>query len=84
MTPTAETLTLFVDVDRKSGVLGLSASDASAAEKLNAELRSQAGLGPLILTIGKNWEVPFVFDGSDVSLERMFIVMGLFGFGVYL
>ncbi len=84
VTPTAETLTLFVDVDRKSGVLGLSASDASAAEKLNAELRSQAGLGPLVLTIGKNWEAPFVFDGSDVSLERMFIVMGLFGFGVYL
>ena len=85
VTPSAKTLTLFVDFDRKSGVLRLSASDSGAAEKLSAYLLGLGlGLGPLIPTAGKNWETSLVFDGSEASFERLFTVMGLFGFGVYL
>jgi hypothetical protein len=82
VTPNAEALTFFVDFDKKVGVLRLfsSATDEGAAAKINARavLPRFSRVGPGV------WETRSPLAGDDDSAERMFVVMNLFGFGIYL
>lgn len=82
VTSTATSLSFFADADKKTVVLRLYASDGSTAEKLNAH----AGMPlPLLTPVGKgSWEATLPLSGDEASLERLFVAMGLFGFGVYL
>jgi hypothetical protein len=82
VTSTATSLSFFADPDKKTVVLRLFASDGSTAEKLNAH----AGLPlPLLKSVGEGfWEATIPLSGDEASVERVFVAMGLFGFGVYL
>lgn len=85
VTPSAEALTFFVDPKQKTGVLRLLASDDSAAEKLNAAMtKARAALPPLKPSGTGAWESMVPFAGDQHTGERMFDVMGLFGFAIYL
>jgi len=84
VTPSAEALIFFLDSNKKS-VLRLLASDDRTAEKMNAGI-SKAGVGwpPLKASGARAWETAISFSGDEQSAERTFIVVGLFGFPVYL
>jgi hypothetical protein len=80
VTSTATSLSFFADPDKKTVVLRLFASDGSTAEKLNARKAL-----PLLKPVGKgSWEATIPLSGDEASVERLFVAMGLFGFGVYL
>ena len=85
VTPAAESLIFFVDADKKVGVLRLLASDNSTADKINSAMASARSVFPPLKTSGGGAsETMIPFAGDEATSERMFMVMGLFGFGIYL
>jgi hypothetical protein len=85
VTPAAESLIFFVDVDKKVGVLRLLASDNSTADKINSAITSaRSAFPPLKTSGGGASETMIPFAGDEATSERVFMVMGLFGFGIYL
>lgn len=82
VTPNAEALAFFLDFDKRVAVLRLlcSATDESAAAKIDARrvLPSFKPTGPGV------WEIVMPLTGNEGSAERLFAVMDLFGFGIYL
>jgi hypothetical protein len=85
VTPSAEALIFLVDMQTKVGVLRLLASDDSTQEKINAAMtKARAALPPLKPSSAGAWETIIPLAGDEKTGERMFDVMGLFGFGLYL
>lgn len=85
VTPSAKALMFLVDFQKKEGVLRLLASDKSTADKLNSAMRnSRVTLPPLEASNVGAWETVIPLADNERTIERMFIVMGFFGFGVYL
>lgn len=85
VTSTARDLIFLVDFKEKRGLLRLLASDASTADKLNsAPMDPSMALPPLRRSAPGVWEAAFPFTGRLQTEDRMFVVMGLFGFGIYL
>jgi len=82
VTPSAKALTFFLDFDKRIGVLRMfcSAADDSPTVKIDARAAlprfRQAGPGV--------WETRTQLTGNEDSAGRMFVVMYLFGFGIYL
>jgi hypothetical protein len=82
ITRDAEALFFYTDADDKPGVLGLLSSpqDKDAAKILNTKPLS-LGLQPH----GSGaWQTTISFGGNEESFDRVFAVMGLFGFAIYL
>ena len=85
VTPTAENLIFFLNPAQKSAVLRLLASDESTAEKINAEMvKTRITWSPFRPTGAGAWETTISFSGDENSADRTFVVIGLFGFPVYL
>jgi hypothetical protein len=85
VTPSAEALIFSADFQNKKAVLRLLASDDSTAAKMNAAMtKATAALSPLKPSGTGVWETTIPFAGDRDTGERMFEVMWLFGFGVYL
>ena len=85
VTPSAEALIFFADPMRKTGVLRLFGADDSATERLNAAMSKAKAALPRLKPSGEGaWEAMIPFAGDQETVERMFDVMGLFGFAVYL
>lgn len=82
VTPGAEALTFSLDLDKRVGVIRLfsSLTDEGSAAKLNA----RAMLPPLKRASPGIWEAKILLSGDERSAQRMFGVMYLFGFGIYL
>jgi hypothetical protein len=75
----------FVDAQRQAGHLRLLASDRSTADKLNAGMTEAKSALPLLKPVDEGaWGVSVEFADDERTKERIFIVMGLFGFGIYL
>ena len=77
----AEALMFYIDFDKKEGVLRLfsSVTDESTPAKMNTlpALPRFKRSGPGV------WETVTLFTGDEDSFERMFAIMYLFGFGIY-
>jgi hypothetical protein len=85
VTSAAKDLIFLADFKRKRGLLRLLATDASTADKINAAPTDPAiALPPLKPTTRGVWEAVIPFAGNEQAAGRMFIVMSLFGFGIYL
>jgi hypothetical protein len=85
VTPSAENLIFFADPKQRMGALRLLAADDTATEKLNASMAKAKTELPQLRQSGRGaWEAVILFTGDQASAERMFDVMGLFGFAVYL
>lgn len=85
VTPSAEALIFFADPIQKTGVLRLLDADGGSRGKLNAAMsKAKAPLPPLRPSGEGAWEAMIPFAGDQETGERMFDVMGLFGFAVYL
>jgi hypothetical protein len=82
VTSSAEALFFYVDVDNKSAVVGLfsSRNDQTTAENLNAQLHSFR-LEP---HGSAAWQASIPLAGNEESFDRVFMVMGLLGFAIYL
>jgi hypothetical protein len=82
VTPGAQALIFFPDLERKVGVLRLlnSPEDERTAENFN----SSAKLPPFKPSGSGAWETIIPFSSDEKTLERMAVTMGLFGFGLYL
>lgn len=84
VTPSAEALIFFLDSD-KMGVLQLDASDSTTATRINASMaKTNISWPPLRPSASAIWTTAITFSGDERSADRIFIVMGLFGFAVYL
>jgi hypothetical protein len=84
VTPTADALMFFMNRDRKTGILRLLASDGSTADRLNKTMAA-SNTWTLLKPSGPGiWEAAIPFSGDEASSERMFIIVGLLGFAVYL
>ena len=85
VTPGAEALIFFLNSDKRTAVLRLLASDDSTTEKINAEMaKANIAWPPLKPSGPGTWETTISFSGDENSADRTFIVVGLFGFPVYL
>jgi len=85
VTSSAEALIFLLNSDKKAGVLRLLASDDSTAEKMNAQMaKAKIEWTPLKPSGRGAWETTIPFSGDEQSADRTFIVVGLFGFPVYL
>lgn len=85
ITPSSDTLVFFVNSDKRTGVLRLTASDKSAADQINAGMTAaKIAWLPLKPSGARTWETTIPFSGDEASADRTFIVAGLFGFAVYL
>jgi hypothetical protein len=85
VTHSAQDLIFFADAKHRTATLRLLATDATAANKLNESMsNSRAALPPLKASGIGAWEAAISFTGDQQTTERMFDVMGLFGFAVYL
>jgi hypothetical protein len=82
VTPSAEALTFYLDFDNRVGVLRLlcSVTDEDAVAKMNA----RAVLPRLTRSAPGVWETRTRLSGNEESAERIFVIMSLFGFGIYL
>jgi hypothetical protein len=81
--PGAEALAFFLDSREKAIVLRLFLNPP-ADERTVALINSRATLPPLKPSGGGVWETTIPLAGNEESSERTFIVVGLFGFPVYL
>ncbi len=73
-------LAFFLDFEQRTGVLRLFSSTSETADKMNV----RPGL-PLFRPAGNGmWEARILLYGNADAGQQTFIVMGLFGFGVYL
>jgi len=81
VTSGAEALMFFADFEKKVGVLRLlsSVTDEGTPAKINAK----AVLPPLKPRGPGVWETTVPLAGNEDSSERIFAVMYLFGFGIY-
>ena len=85
VTPSAENMIFFADLKQRTGVLRLLAADDTATDKLNASMAKAKAALPRLKPSGRGaWEAAISFTGDQATVERMFDVMGLFGFAVYL
>jgi hypothetical protein len=85
VTSSAEALIFLLNSDKKAGVLRLLASDDSTAEKMNAGMaKARVAWTPLKPSGAGAWETTIPFSGDEQSADRTFVVVGLFGFPVYL
>jgi hypothetical protein len=85
VTPSAQDLIFFADPKQRTGTLRLLAADATAAQKLNESMaKARAALPPLKPSGIGAWEAAISFTADQQTTDRMFDVMGLFGFAVYL
>jgi len=82
VSPGANSLIFFADLDKKSATIRLlcSIEDESTATKIN----DRAMLPPLKSSGPEMWETMVPLSGDEESFERIFAVMDLFGFGVYI
>jgi hypothetical protein len=78
----AKSLIFFADLDKKSATIRLlcSTKDESTVTKIN----DRAMLPPLKSSGPEMWETMVPLLGDEESLERIFAVMYLFGFAVYI
>jgi hypothetical protein len=85
VTSSADSLVFFFDSDKRIGVFQLMASDKSTAEHINARSVSSKMAWPPLKQLGaREWETTIPFSGDEASADRIFVVVGLFGFPVYL
>jgi hypothetical protein len=85
VTPSADALVFFIDSDNRSGILQLIASDKGTAEHINARFAIAKVEWPPLKSPGAGlWETTIPFSGDEASADRLFVVVGLFGFPVYL
>jgi hypothetical protein len=80
--PGAEALAFFLDLHRKAIAVRLYLNPPTD-ERTVAMINSQATLPPLHPTGSGVWETDILLSGNEQALERTFIVIGLFGFAVY-
>jgi hypothetical protein len=85
VTSSADALVFYFNSDKRTGVFQLIASDKSTAEHINARSTSSKMAWPPLKQIGaRKWEATIPFSGDEASAERIFVVVGLFGFPIYL
>jgi hypothetical protein len=85
VTSSADALVFYFNSNKRTGVFQLIASDKSTAENFNARSTSEKMAWPPLKQIGaREWEATIPFSGDDASANRIFVVVGLFGFPVYL
>lgn len=85
VTSSADSLIFYFNSDNRTGVLQLIASDKSTAERFNtSNTSSKIAWPPLKQTGAREWETMIPLAGDDASAESIFVVVGLFGFPVYL
>ena len=76
-----EALMFFIEFEKRIGVLRLISSQSN--EAATAKLSKQ-GVLPRFQQVGPEiWEMTIQLTGDEDSFERMFDVMVLFGFGIY-
>ena len=80
VTPTAEALSFFVDLEKKVGLLRLLASDDTTAKKINSAAKLPS-LKPVSQGV---WEASIPLFDNEASSEQMLAIMWLYGFGLYL
>lgn len=80
VTPSVEALAFFVDFDKQVSLMRLLCADDATVAKINAT----AKLPPLKSQAKGMWETRIPLTGNEESFDRLFGVMYLFGFGVYL
>ena len=78
VTPDAEALAFMVDLEKRVGVLRLHSSTRKTAEKWGRRI-----LPAFKLVSRGTWEATVPLADAQAG-ERMFVIMALFGFGVYL
>jgi len=78
VTPDAEALAFMVDLEKRVGVLRLHSSTQKTAEKWGRRI-----LPAFKLVSRGTWETTVPLADAQAG-ERMFVIMALFGFGVYL
>jgi hypothetical protein len=85
VTGSAEELIFFVQPDHKTLVLQLFAEDQGTAERINAGMtKARIAWSPLGPSGTGSWDSTIRLSGDENSAELTFIVVGLFGFAVYL
>jgi hypothetical protein len=82
ISPAAKALLFTVDLNKNTGQLRLqtSPSDGRTVSNLSAKM----SLPPWMQVGSGLWETDIVLRDDEITLERLFSVMGLFGFGIYL
>jgi hypothetical protein len=84
VTSSADSLVFYFNSDNRTGVLQLIASDKSTAERFNARnTLTRETWPPLKQLSAREWETTIPLSGDDASADRIFVVVGLFGFPVY-
>lgn len=85
VTTSAQSLGFYLDSGLRSGRLRLFASDEAAAKVLTENLAGvQLKMESVTTSSGHASEAIFSLDGSELSAERVFNVLAMFGFGIYL
>jgi hypothetical protein len=80
----AEALIFTVSAGKKVATLRMIASDQGPPDKFNADSeRTKAALPSLHAAVPGVWETTFPLSGDRPTAERLFELMGLFGFEVY-
>jgi hypothetical protein len=81
VTPGAEALSFFVDLDNKTATLRL----YSSANDHTAETWNAREALPRLLPFAEGvWETVIQLQGDEKTRDHLFGVMDLFGFGIYL
>lgn len=80
VTPDADMLLFFVEPQRRVGTLRLYSPSATTVETWN----SHNLLPRFRRADSRVWETTIPLSGDETAAERLFVVMSMFGFGVYL
>lgn len=83
VTPSAEALIVLIDVKKRICTLRLLLSPP-VAERTPAKMNERGNLPPFRPGGPGIWQTTIPLAGDEDTLERMFVIMGLFGFAVYL